>query len=534
VANQSLYVKAMGDHDPVQLVASGLRGVTSPVFSPNSRWIAYWSDRTLFKVAVTGGMPVRLCEADNPIGMSWSGSRLLMGSSKGILSVPDSGGPPEVVVAVKENETAHGPQLLPDGRSILFTVAIGEDQDRWDTAEIAVQSIGANERRTIIKGGADARYTPNGYIVYAVGGALFAVQFNVRKLETVGASTPVVSGVSRATAGQTGIAQFSVSSTGSLAYLPGPAALGGAGELELLDRKGNVQPLKFPAKQFQAPRFCPTNGRQLAVGIDDGGGAMNIWMYDLSGVHAPHQLTIGGKNRFPAWTRDGTRIAFQSDREGDQAIFWQPADGSGPAERLTRPEKGQSHIPEAWSPNGDTLLFSSRINGREFVLQQLTLHDRRVASVAGVTSTAEPQSGFSPDGRWIVYAVTTAARNGSGGLFVRPFPLTNVVYRIGPGVSAFWAPVGTSLYFVSAPGFDSFSIVNIATEPTFEVSEPSTVRRPEMASGGRDLPRAYDAAPDDQHLVMVTAEASQGSPAVPQIEFVLNWFDELKTRIAVK
>jgi serine/threonine-protein kinase len=536
VANQGLYVKTMWNHDPVQLVGPGLTPglnvVTSPVFSPDSRWIAYWSDRAVFKVAVTGGMPVKLCEADNPIGMSWTGGRLLMGSSKGVLGVPDSGGTVEVVLAVKENETADGPQLLPDGRSILFSVAIGEDRDRWDTAEIAVQTIGSTERRTIIRGGADARYTPNGYLVYAVGGALFCVRFNVRTLETVGPSTPVVSGVARATALQTGIAQFSFSSTGSLAYLPGPAEPAGGGMLELLDRKGNVQPLKFPAKQFQAPRFCPTNGQQLAVGIDDGSAA-SIWMYDLSGGNAPRQLTIGGKNRFPAWTRDGTRIAFQSESEGDEAIFWQPADGSKPAERLTRPEKGQSHIPEGWSPDGDTLLFSSRI-GREFVLQQLTLHDRRVTSVAGVTSTQEPQSGFSPDGRWIVYAVVTAARNGTGGLFVRPFPLTNVEYRIGPGVGPFWSSVGTSLYFVPAPGFDSFSFVNIATEPTFEVSEPSTVPRPAITGGGPGLPRAYDVAPDGQHLVVIAAQGFQGSPVAPQIEFVLNWTDELKNRVAVR
>jgi serine/threonine-protein kinase len=532
VANRSLYLKTMWDRDPVQLVAPGLGGVTSPVFDPEGRWIAYWFDRALYKVAVTGGTPVKLCGADNPVGMSWSEHRLLMGSEKGILSVGENGGAVEVVVKLKDDETAHGPQLLPDGRSILFTLAAGTDPERWDTAEIDVQTIGTNKRKTIIRGGADARYLPNGDIVYAVGGALFAVPFNIRKLEIEGAPTSVVSGVSRATAGQTGIAQFSVSSTGSLAYLPGPASLAGGGELVLLDRNGNVQPLKFSPKQFQTPRFNPTNGQQLAVGIDDAAGT-NIWLYDLSGVHAPHQLTIGGRNRFPAWTRDGTRIAFQSNREGDEAIFWQRADGSGPAERLTRPQKGQRHIPESWSPDGDALLFSSDSDGRDFALQYLTLHDRKVASVAGVTSGVYPQGSFSPDGRWIVYIALNPARygNGAGGLFVRPFPVTDVVYRVRPGASPFWAPVGKSLYFVEAPGVDAFSIVNITTEPAFEVSEPSRVPRPTIAGGGPGLPRAYDAAPDNQHLLIVAKQAPPGGPAAPEIEFILNWFDELKNRV---
>jgi serine/threonine-protein kinase len=533
VANQRLYVKTMWDSEPVPLIAPPLRGgVTTPVFSPESQSIAYWADGTVYKIAVTGGTPVRLFDVDIPYGMSWTGNSLLLGSTRGVLRAPDSGGPPEVVVPIKNNETAHSPQLLPDGRSILFTLATGMDIERWDLAEIVVQRVGANERKTVIKGGADAHYLTNGSIAYAVSGALFAVPFNLRTMDVVGPATQVLSGLSRAGAGQTGIAQFSVSSAGSLAYVPGPSAtLQGAGELALLDRKGNVQPLKFPPRSFQAPRFCPTNAQQLAVGIDDKPEA-NIWIYDITLAHAPRQLTLGGRNRFPAWTRDGTRIAFQSDREGDHGIFWQRADGSGPAERLTRPENGQSQIPLAWSPDGETLLISTRIDTRSATLQQLTLHDKKVMTVAGVTSVFEIQGGLSPDGHWIAYAVTGLPGQALGGLFVRPFPVTDVVHRIGFGNSPFWAPVGKSLYYVSAPGVDSFTLVDIATEPTFEVSEPTTVLRPVITGGGANLPRAYDASPDNQHLIVITVQASAGSPATPQIQFVLNWFDELKNRVA--
>jgi Tol biopolymer transport system component len=52
------------------------------------------------------------------------------------------------------------------------------------------------------------------------------------------------------------------------------------------------------------------------------------------------QLTFGGRNRFPIWSADGQHVAFQSDREGDLGIFWQRADGTGAAERLTKPDQG--------------------------------------------------------------------------------------------------------------------------------------------------------------------------------------------------
>ena len=142
-------------------------------------------------------------------------------------------------------------------------------------------------------------------------------------------------------------------------YLPGPARAGQPGyDVALLDRTGTLNRItQLPPRVYQAPRFSP-NGQQIAYDIDDGPAA-NIWVYDLGGNHAPRRLTTVGNNRFPVWTFDGKRIAFQSDREGDAGIFWQQADGSGRAERLTKAEHGEAHIPDSWSRDG-TLLFSTR------------------------------------------------------------------------------------------------------------------------------------------------------------------------------
>ena len=68
------------------------------------------------------------------------------------------------------------------------------------------------------------------------------------------------------------------------------------------------------------------------------------------------QLTSGGTSRHPIWSRDGRRVAFQSDRDGDLAIFHQRADGSGIADRLTMPEPETEHVPQSWSKDGGYLL----------------------------------------------------------------------------------------------------------------------------------------------------------------------------------
>ena len=125
-------------------------------------------------------------------------------------------------------------------------------------------------------------------------------------------------------------------------------------------------------------------------------------MLDLDGKSAARRLTFGGQNRAPVWSADGQWIAFQSDREGDLAIYRQRADGSATAERLTKPEKGAAHIPQAWTPDGAQLLFTVA-HDRQYTLQTMTLADRKISEVPNVRSTIPTEASFSPDGRWIAY-----------------------------------------------------------------------------------------------------------------------------------
>ena len=98
-----------------------------------------------------------------------------------------------------------------------------------------------------------------------------------------------------------------------------------------------MAPLKVPPGLYEYPRVSP-DGTRLAFGTSDGKEAV-VSIYELSGASAVRRLTFGGNNRFPIWSADGQRVAFQSDREGDPAVFWQPADG-GTAERLTTARPG--------------------------------------------------------------------------------------------------------------------------------------------------------------------------------------------------
>jgi serine/threonine-protein kinase len=523
-----LYLRSMSE-DEIKTIPGTERylGVRDPVFSPDGGSIAFYAtgDQTLKRIAVTGGSATTICAADNPTGITWGPDGIVFGQGrKGIMRVSANGGAPEVLVHVKDGETAQGPQLLPGGQQVLFTLASGTARDRWDRARIVVQSLTSGERHTLIEGGSDARYVPTGHIVYALSGRLFAIAFDLQRLEVKGEPVAVIEGVSRNSSGVNGAANFSFSNNGSLVYVPGPASASAPLDIGLMDRQGNVQPLGLPPGTYAWPRVSP-DGTHIAFVNDDDREA-TVWLYDLSGTSAIQRLTSEANNRFPVWTSDSTRVAFQSDRDGDLAIFWQPADG-GMAERLTTPAAGESHVPESWSPNGDRFLFSVT-KGSDVSLWTFSIHDRKAMPFGNVHSSNPTNAVFSPDGKWVAYASTERSRPT---IYVQPFPATGTKYQLFPKGSDSphhprWSPDGKELFY--DPRVTGFEAVSISTRPTFTFGNAVAVPKLFLMAG-ETLRTQYDVAPDGRLIGRITAGQTEyvRSPA-DQIDVVLNWSEELK------
>ncbi len=128
------------------------------------------ADRMIKKIPVTGGTAMTICRAAPPFGLRWQGDDIVFGQGgAGIMRVSANGGTPTVIARVTDGEQAHGPQLLPGGRHVLFTIAAGSDPERWEKARIVVQPVTGGGAETLIEGGSDARYLPTGHLVYASG-----------------------------------------------------------------------------------------------------------------------------------------------------------------------------------------------------------------------------------------------------------------------------------------------------------------------------------------------------------------------------
>jgi len=539
VANNRLYIRSMSGLETREVNGSQVaNGILNPVFSPDGQSIAFHSraDNTLKHLAVGGGAAVTICQAADPLGMSWDESGIVFGQfGKGILRVSANGGVPEVIAPIASDQTASSPQMLPGGRAVLFSVK--KIADVWDKGQVVVQPLGGGERKLLIDGGSDGRFLPTGHLVYALQGTLLAVPFDPGSLAVTGGPVPIVEGVRRASTDMAGtaIAQFTYSGTGALAYLPGPVTFAGAGgtDLAIFDRKGIVQPLKLPPGAYRSPRVSP-DGKVVTFDSEVGSEAI-VWVYDLAGTSAIRRLTFGGKNRAPIWSSDGQWVAFQSDREGDLAIFRQRADGSsGTAERLTKPETGASHTPLSWSPDGAQVLFSVQ-TGKQYTLWTMNLKDRQASAFGGVQSGIHTEAQFSPDGRWIVYqsrdtfaeiaAPTTQ-------VFIQPFPATGTKYQVPQaGGSPYWFGKGRELILNTAPGRSV--AIGFTTTPQVGFGRPTDFSRTARSEGPiATTRRNADALPDGEHIIGVMSEpaALPGASLAPQITVVLNWFDEVRQR----
>jgi len=546
VTNGLLHVRPLSESTATVISTPDVGIIGTPVFSPDDQSIAYVSGArngpgggggaTLKTISIRGGVPTTIAQmsAGTVLGVSWSRDGIVYADMvAGVFRVPPDAKQSEMLVQPGNGEAIEGPSLLPGGHAVLFSVGknrlagIAPTLDMWDEARIFVRTLPAGERRLLIEGGSNPVYVPTGHLLFVRGGTVFAVPFDLKRLEVNGRPTPVLDGVGRVVSGRasTGAAQLSVSSNGSLVYAAGPSSPSLARpNLVMVDRAGNVTELKAAPGFYERPRVSP-DGSRVALSSDDDSGAQ-VWIYDLSGKTSIRQLTFEGKNRFPIWSANGTHVAFQSDREGDAGIFSQRSDGGSPAERLTKPEKDTVHLPESWSPDGKHLLYSVAA-GALNALWVYSADTKKSTPFGDVRSPRLISSTFSPDGRWVAYTLTT---NGLNQVFVQPFPQTGVKYLVGSGARPQWSPDGKEIFLYRNEG--TF-VKTVTTQPSFSLSNETKLPFNVYVGRGPGSGRDADIMPDGKRFVAVVSSTDQnaGPSGIREFHVVLNWFQELNHKV---
>ena len=283
--------------------------MSGPFFSPDGEWIGFYSfsDGQLKKIAITGGTSIRLCDAVPPGGASWSGDgSILFSQPEGIMRVSENGGEPTLLIATAEGEQAASPQLLPGGDEVLFSLASTAGGNRWNEGQVVVESLGTDDRKVVVEGGSDGTYVPTGHVVYALENVLFAVPFDLSRLERTGGPVAVLDPVKRALGGAS--ANYGFSAGGTLVYVPrAGGAAGSARHLVWVDRDGNETNLTQEPGSYQFPRVSP-DGRRIAFEIIREGSGTEIGLIEISsGNYSQLTFTDGGEQN-PTWTPDARRL----------------------------------------------------------------------------------------------------------------------------------------------------------------------------------------------------------------------------------
>jgi Tol biopolymer transport system component len=529
VANQQLYVRKMDERDGVAVSGTNTNP-SEPVFSPDSESIVYWSAGAtaageagyLWRIPVSGGTPTRLCDANNPTGLSWTGSRILWGQPSGIMAVADTGGTPEVLAkpdSAKGERFGH-PQLIAEGRQLLFAAA----PRTWEAAQVVLQNLETGDRRPVVPGGTTPRLLPSGHLVFYRDNTLFAQVFDPSALAVRGSPVPVVQHARWS--GLTGEAQDSVSDSGTLVFLE---SVGDDDQLNLawVDRSGKVEPIPAPSRRYYEPRLSP-DGNLVATSTRD--DSPDIYVWDLRRRIETRVTKGDARDTSPIWSPDGRELLFATEVNGVLDIFRRRVDLTTEATPLG--QTPESEVPQGFSKDGQTLVVWSVSVGADFLGRSLMTKPGPLEPLFGRTFQYRNAT-ISPDGRWIAYE----AREGEQfEVYVRPFPnVTEGRFQISQGGATWpqWSPNGRELFFLGGRLGAEVWLTAVPVKPSssaiFDWGEAKRLFNANPYV--RSVARGFDAAPDGSRFLVVTSPDAQSSAARPSINVVIHWIDELRARV---
>ena len=500
-----------------------------PFFSPDGQWVAFFAGGKLKKISVEGGAAIALCDAPNARGGTWGEDGNIVAafnSGGGVLSrIPSAGGASTAVTQLAQGESTHRwPQILPGGKSVLFTAHSGPVD--FDGANIEVMTLADHRVKTLQHGGTFGRYLPasngTGYLVYVNKATLFAVPFDLEKLEVRGTPSPVLEEISYSTT--YGSAQFDFSRNGTLVYRSGGASGGNLVTVQWVDAAGKTQPLLAKADNYLYPRLSP-DGTRLALSTSD--VLVYEWQRDTL-----TRLTFGGGS-VPLWSPDGRYIVFRKIGEG---MFWIRSDGAGKPQPLTQNKNQQT--PYSFMPDGKRLVYHEAGGGTGFDLWTLPIESDATGLKAGKpeiflqTQFNERSPFFSPDGHWMAYY---SDESGTNQVYVRAFPDNGGKWQISNngGLYPEFSRDGHELFFRTEDSRTMLAASYTAKGGSFVADKPRVWSDKSIADTGTNGFN-YDIAPDGKRMaVLMPVESPEAQRSQSHVIFLENFADELLRKVPV-
>ncbi|HUJ80623.1 MAG TPA: hypothetical protein VLW83_02005, partial [Candidatus Acidoferrales bacterium] len=529
---ERLWIRDFGSLDARPLIGSEVTGEVLPFFwSPDSRFIAFWTDRKLKKISISGGPAETICDLPaGEVGGAWSRAGVIIfGQGPGaLMRVSADGGSASPVTAVRPPyDVAHVfPSFLPDGRHFIYLRASSVSAKDG----IYVGSLDAKpedqDSNRLLATDVESDFVPSpdsgsGQLLFIRDGALLAQPFDARRLALSGEPVAVAEHVG--TFRTRGL--FSASSNGVLVYKTTDAS---GAQLTWFDRQGAVVGAGGQRGSYYSLALSPDGGRAVVSQFSSLNPRPLLWLLDFSrGTHT--QFTFGASDASSAvWSPDGSRVVFNSTRDGKFDLYEKLASGAKDEELLLK--SGEDKIPTSWSHDGRFLLYTATDSNSKYEIWALSLEGNKKPFPFLRAEFDNDDGQFSPDGRLVAYSSDESGRDE---IYVRAFSPDSAaagsdaggkwLISTGGGIQPRWRGDGKELYYLALDG--KLMAVDIATNPVFRAGLPRALFQAPPDTGGIAGVHAWGLTPDGKRFLFL-APVEQATQA--PFTVVLNWQAGLK------
>lgn len=536
---QMAYTAAVGDSTQIVLkewdrfgftVVAGTEGARgSPSFSPDGRELAFkvrgdaeplW---TIKKVSVDGSSPVALAYFGiGNLSLRWESDDNIYINRRGdgaIYRVSSDGGDPDTLRTPDRSsgEESSGPQLLPDGRTLLFTSVplIGSRAE----ARAVLLSLDTGDEKTLLEGVSGARYMRSGHLVYTRAGSVWAMPFDVAEHELRGTESRVVDRAN-------GLVFYDHD---TLVYLGSPPDPGPGGAQSRrgarpvwVDRSGDRRPLSLPTPDGCLYPSLSPDGIELALACRGEGSPTQIWLGNLErGTFTRWQSE--GESFTPIWTPGGAAITYSSRLEDIWSIRTKRADGSAPEEILLTSE--YPLFPSSWSPDGKVLAFLWILPDTGEDIWLLPAAGERTPTPWLNSPHHESGARFSPNGEWIAYHSDVS---GMWHVYAEeyPGPGAKLTLSSADGGWPVWSRDGRKLVYLSNPERLAM-VIDFQQGPGLIPGKPRPLLEQRIVAARSRQGPAFDLAPDGESLLFIGSERASPQPRT-RLHVVLNWSADLE------
>jgi Tol biopolymer transport system component len=497
---------------------AGGDGAIYPFWSPDGRWLAFFAQGKLQKVASAGGPVHTICDAPSARGGTWGPGDIILFAptpSAAIHRVSAAGGTPTPVTTFDagRGERSHRfPSFLPDGRHFFFNsgIAIG---------------VGLEVQVGSLDGGPPVRLFPgsnpsfaDGYLLYVIAGTLMAQPFDAAARRVTGEPRPLARGLAIEPSGGAIVS----ANAATLAH----RAADPKSTLAWFDRGGAR--LESVASELDARWFnLSPNDDHLAISARRAGGTgSNIWVIDLARRAATLLTAESADYGDVSWSSDGAEVVYAArslTAGAPLGFFAKDAGGARPPRALVPVAPPRTLDSRAQlSPDGRLVVFvRSDEQNRTNIWALETSGDAKPIPIASVAFQPE----LSPDGRWLAYSSGTT---GQTEVMIQDFPAATrrVQLSTAGGSGPRWRGDMKELFYVALNG----AIMSVQLEGGSALTprapvELFTTRIRGSGSGLTALLRTFTVTRDGQRFLIPTPETD-----LPDTYLVtLNWRARLST-----